>query len=147
MGKKSQNQAMMWSARKLLTFYDHKTSLFKHVTHLPRLLPNARIIPNRVVVSTPGSQCERWKQATFKELQAFLKTAWKEPTPELRARYFAAKMNVVMQLLVVSNPWLLRRKRKDWWVMCTRKHAFCLQGQTISRIPRPMQMPIVFVCS
>ena len=43
-----------------------------------------------------GAQYERWKQATSKELQFFLKIVWKEPTPELRARYFAAKKKVVM---------------------------------------------------
>ena len=53
-------------------------------------------------MNTSGAQYERWKQATSKELQAFLKTAWKEPTPELRARYFAAKKKVVTQLLVFS---------------------------------------------
>ena len=52
--------------------------------------PKARVIPNRVVVSTAGAQCDRWKQATLKKLQAFLKTAWKEPTPELRARYLCS---------------------------------------------------------
>ena len=52
---------------------------------------------NRVVMSTSGAQYDRWKQATQKKLQAFLKTAWKEPTPELRARYFANKKKVVMQ--------------------------------------------------
>ena len=61
-------------------------------------------------MSTSGDQYDRWKQATQKELQAFLKTAWKEPTPELRARYFASKKKVVMQLL--------------------EKARICLQGQT-----------------
>ena len=38
-------------------------------------------------MNTSGAQYDRWKQATSKELQSFLKTAWKEPTPELRAPY------------------------------------------------------------
>ena len=54
-------------------------------------------------MSTTGAQRDRWKQATQKELQAFLKTAWKEPTPELRARATSrTKKKVVMQLLVFS---------------------------------------------
>ena len=56
--------------------------------------------PNRLLMSTSGAQYDRWKQATSKELQAFLKTAWKEPTPEVRSRYFAGKKKVVMQLFV-----------------------------------------------
>ena len=52
---------------------------------LTKTVPKARIIPNWVVMSTSGAQYDRWKQATQKDLQAFLKTAWKEPTPELRA--------------------------------------------------------------
>ena len=51
---------------------------------ITKTVPKARIIPNRIVMSTTGAQCERWTQATQKELQAFLKTAWTEPTPELR---------------------------------------------------------------
>ena len=50
---------------------------------LTKTVPRARIIPNRVVMSTSGAQYDRWKQASSKELQAFLKTAWKEPTPEI----------------------------------------------------------------
>ena len=61
---------------------------------LTKTFPKARIIPNRVVMTTSGAQCDRWKQATSKELQAFLKS-WKEPTPELRARCFANKKKVV----------------------------------------------------
>ena len=63
---------------------------------LTKTVPKARIIPNRIVMSTSGAQHDRWKQATQKEQQAFLKTAWKEPTPELRSRYFASKKKVVM---------------------------------------------------
>ena len=69
---------------------------------LTKTVPKARVIPNRVVMSTTEAQYERWKQATSKELQAFLKTVWKAITPELRARYLAAKKKVVMQLLVFS---------------------------------------------
>ena len=67
-------------------------------------VPKARVIPNRIVMSTSGAQYDRWKQATRKELQAFLKTAWKEPTPELRSRYFASKKKVVMQFSVRAQP-------------------------------------------
>ena len=45
---------------------------------LTKTVPKARIIPNRIVMSTTGAQRDRWKQATQKELQAFLKTAWKK---------------------------------------------------------------------
>ena len=34
-------------------------------------------------MSTSGAQYDRWKQATQKELQAFLKTAWKETNPRV----------------------------------------------------------------
>ena len=61
---------------------------------LTKTVPKARIIPNQVVMSTSGAQYDRWKQATCKELQAFLETAWKESTPELRSRYFASKKKV-----------------------------------------------------
>ena len=53
-------------------------------------------------MQTKSDQYERWKQATAKELHAFLKTAWKEPTAEPKARYFAKKQKVVMQLLVFT---------------------------------------------
>ena len=55
---------------------------------LTKTVPKARIIPNKVVMQTKGDQYERWKQATAKELHAFLKTAWKEPTPETKATLF-----------------------------------------------------------
>ena len=64
--------------------------------------PKARFVPNKVVANAAGIQRERWKQATSKELNAFLKTAWKEPTQELWSRYFATKRKVVMQLLVFN---------------------------------------------
>ena len=35
---------------------------------LTKTVPKARVIPNRVVMSTTGAQYERWKQATSKEL-------------------------------------------------------------------------------
>ena len=69
---------------------------------LTKTVPKVRIVPNRVVMSTTVAQYERWKQATSKELQAFLKTAWKEPTPELRANHCATKKKIVMQLLAFS---------------------------------------------
>ena len=36
------------------------------------------------------------KQATRKKLHALLKTAWTEPTQELRSHHLAAKKKVVM---------------------------------------------------
>ena len=42
-------------------------------TSLTKTVPKARIIPNKVVMQTTGDQYERWKLATSKELQAFLK--------------------------------------------------------------------------
>ena len=63
---------------------------------LTKTVPKARIIPNKVVMQTTRDPYERWKQATSKELNAFLKTAWKEPTAETKARYFAKKQKVVM---------------------------------------------------
>ena len=41
-------------------------------TSLTKTVPKARIIPNKIVMQTKGDQYERWKQATSKELQAFL---------------------------------------------------------------------------
>ena len=64
-------------------------------------------------MSTSGVQYDRWKQATSKELQAFLKTAWKEPTPEVRSRYFASKKKVVMQLLVFSLKPMTAEKKEQ----------------------------------
>ena len=82
---------------------------------LTKTVPKAGIIPNRVVMSTSGAQYDRWKQATQKELQAFLKTAWKEPTPKLRAR-FATKKKVVMQLLVFSlKPMTAEKSSRIRW--------------------------------
>ena len=78
---------------------------------LTKTVPKARIIPNKVVMQTKGDQYERWKQATSKELQAFLKTAWKEPTAETKARYFPKKQKVVMQLLVFTMKPMTAEKR------------------------------------
>ena len=100
-------------------------------------------------MSTTGAQYDHWKQDTSKELQAFLKTAWKEPTPELRACYFAAKKKVVMQLLVFSlKPIQLRRNHKDWWVRRRGStYRVRITKDFRSRIPRPMLMHIFFICS
>ena len=97
---------------------------------LTKTVPKARIIPNKVVMKTTGDQYERWKQATSKELQAFLKTAWKEPTAETKARYFAKKQKVVMQLLVFTMKPMTAEKRAlglqgDEY----EKARICLQGQ------------------
>ena len=74
-------------------------------------------------MQTKGDQYERWKQATSKELQAFLKIAWKEHTAETKARYFAKKQKVVMQLLVFTMKPMTAEKRA---LGLTR---ICLQGQ------------------
>ena len=99
-------------------------------TSLTKTVPKARIIPNKVVMQTKGDQYERWKQATAKELHAFLKTAWKEPTAETKARYFAKKQKVVMQLLVFTMKPMTAEKRAlglqgDEY----EKARICLQGQ------------------
>ena len=73
-------------------------------------------------MNTSGAQHKRWKQATSKELQAFLKTAWKEPTPELGARYF------VTQLLVFSlKPMTAERKAQGLSGEEYEKAKICLQ--------------------
>ena len=69
---------------------------------LPQVVPKAEIVPSKSVMSSSGEQCERRKQAMSKEPMAFLKTAWKEPTAEMRAKHFVAKKRVVLQLLVFS---------------------------------------------
>ena len=101
-------------------------------TSLTKTVPKARIIPNKVVMQTKGDQYERWKQATAKELQAFLKTAWKEPTAETKARYFARKQKVVMQLLVFTMKPMTAEKRA-WGLQGDgdeyEKARICLQGQ------------------
>ena len=99
-------------------------------TSLTKTVPKARIVPNKVVMQTQGDQYERWKQATAKELHAFLKTAWKEPTAETKARYFAKKQKVVMQLLVFTMKPMTAEKRAlglqgDEY----EKARICLQGQ------------------
>ena len=97
---------------------------------LTKTVPKDGIIPNKVVMNTSGTQYERWKQATSKELQAFLKIAWKEPTPELRSRYFAAKKKVVMQLLVFSlKPMTAEKKAQGLLGDEYEKARICLQGQ------------------
>ena len=81
-------------------------------------------------MSTTGAQYDHWKQATLEELQAFLRTAWKEPTPELQARYFAAKMKVVMQLLVFSlNPMNAEKMSARLMGDEHEKACMCLQCQ------------------
>ena len=100
---------------------------------LTKTVPKARSIPNRVVMNTSGAQYDRWKQATSKELQAFLKTAWKEPTPEVRSRYFASKKKVVMQLVVTLvfslKPMTAEKKAQGLVGDEYEKARICLQGQ------------------
>ena len=119
---------------------------------LTKTVPKARTIPNKVVMQTKGDQYERWKQATSKELQAFLKTAWKEPTAETKARYFAKKQKVVMQLLVFTMKPMTAEKRAlrlqgDEY----EKARICLQGQNhegFRFITAPRMLMLTFiVCS
>ena len=95
---------------------------------LTKTVPKARIIPNKVVMPTTGDQYERWKQATSKELNAFLKT--KEPTAETKARYFAKKQKVVMQLLVFTlKPMTAEKRALGLQGDEYEKARICLQGQ------------------
>ena len=97
---------------------------------LTKTVRKARILPNRVVMNTSGAQYDRWKQATSKELQAFLKTALKEPTPEVRSQYFGSKKKVVMQLLVFSlKPMTAEEKAQGLVGDEYEKARICLQGQ------------------
>ena len=99
-------------------------------TSLTKTVPKARIIPNKVVMQTKGDQYERWKQATSKELQVFLKTAWKEPTAETKARYFARKQKVVMQLLdFTMKPMTAEKRALGLQGDEYEKARICLQGQ------------------
>ena len=118
-------QSMRW--RRLLTGADQP---FQVGDSLTKTVPKARIIPNKVVMNTSGAQYDRRKQATSNELQAFLKIAWKEPTPEFRARYFAAKKKVVMQLLVFSLKPMTAKKKAQGLIGDEYENArICLQGQ------------------
>ena len=97
---------------------------------LTKTVPKARIIPNKVVMQTTEDQYERWKQATSKELHAFLKIAWKEPTAETKARYFAKKQKVVMQLLVFTlKPMTAEKRALGLQGEEYEKARICLQGQ------------------
>ena len=83
-GEKQLTQPTQWCDQKLLYFNLQSTSLFKSGILSPRQF---RKLPNRIVMSTSGAQYDRCKQATQKELQAFLKTAWKEPTGNSRIAF------------------------------------------------------------
>ena len=109
---------------------------------LTKTVPKARIIPNRIVMSTSGAQYDRWKQATSKELQAFLKTAWKEPTPEVPSRYFASKKKVVMQLLVFSQR-QPKRRHKDLLATNMRRLEYVFRARIMkaSRSRTPPSTP------
>ena len=119
---------------------------------LTKTVPKARIIPNKVVMQTTGDQYERWKQAISKELHAFLKTVWKEPTAETKARYFAKKQKVVMQLLVFTlKPMTAEKRALDFKVTNMRKHGFVYKDRTMRAfrfitVPT-MLMLTFFVCS
>ena len=67
-----------------LTFVPPASQPWEIRKALTRIAPKAKIIPKE------------------KELQAFLKGAWKTPTDQARAKYFVAKKKVVMQLLFFS---------------------------------------------
>ena len=97
---------------------------------LTKTVPKARITPNKIVMHATGAQYERWKRAASTERNAFLKTAWKEPTPELRSRYFAAKRKVVMQILVFSLKPMTAEKRAAKLQGDEKERAhICLHGQ------------------
>ena len=118
---------MMWFVQKLSNFNHLKTSLFKHVM---KTVLKVCIIPNSIVLHSTGAQCESRKQATSKELQAFLNIAWKEPKPELRARYFPAKKKIVMQLLIFSLKSMIAEKKAQELVGDEYEKArICLQAQ------------------
>ena len=76
-------------------------------------------------MTTTGAQYERWNEATAKELHALLKTAWKEPTPELRSRYFAAKKKLVFSL----KPMTAEKNVQDLLGDEYEKARVCVQGQ------------------
>ena len=82
-------------------------------------------------MSTTGAQYDRWRQATSKELQAFLKTAWKEPTPELRAWYFATMKKVNCDAVASLQPQTMTAEKKAQGLMGDEheKARVCLQGQ------------------
>ena len=81
-------------------------------------------------MSSPGEQYERWKQAMNTELMAFLQTAWKEPTPEMREKYFAAKKKVVLEWLVFSlKPMTAEKHAAGVTGERYEKARICLQGQ------------------
>ena len=64
------------------------------------------------------------------KLHPTLKTAWKEPTPELRARHFATKKMVVMQLLVFQLKPMTAEKKAQGLIGDEYERArICLQGQ------------------
>ena len=97
---------------------------------LTKTVPKARIFPNKVVMQTTGDQYERWKQATSKWFNAFLKIAWKEPTAETKARYLANKQKVVMQLLVFTlKPMTAEKRALGLQGEEYEKARICLQAQ------------------
>ena len=70
-------------------------------------------------------------EATSKELSAFLKTAWKEPTAETKAKYFAKKQKVVMQLLVFTlKPMTAEKRALGLQGDEYEKTRICLQEQS-----------------
>ena len=87
-------------------------------------------------MSTTGAQRDRWKQATQKE--------------ELRARCFANKKKVAMQLLVFSLKPMSHDSREEGARVGTRKPG-SVKVRTMkaskSRILRPTQMHIFSDCS
>ena len=81
---------------------------------LTKAVPKARVIRIKVFITTTGAQYDRWKQATAKELNAFLKTAWKGTYTRLRSQHFAVKKMIVMQLPVFSlKPMIAEKKAQD----------------------------------
>ena len=117
---------------------------------LTKTVSKARIIPHKVVMNTTGGQYERWKHVASKELHAILKTAWKEPTQELRSRYFAAKEKVVTQLLVFSLRPVTAEERATGLQTNMGKHAFAFKNSVTKdfecRTLLPTLTRIFFVC-
>ena len=78
---------------------------------LTKTVPKARIVPSKLVRNTTGAHYDVGNKLRPRSSKLCLKTAWKEPTPELRARYFAAKKKIVMQLLVFSLKPMIAKKK------------------------------------
>ena len=141
---------MPCSDQKFSCFNLRSTSPGKCADSLTKTVPKARIIPNRIVMSTTGAQRGRWKQATQKELQAFLKTACKEPTPCVRDTLQIRKRSSCSYWCSVLKPMTAEKKAQGLVGDEYEKSRICLHGQNhegLSRIPRPTQTHLFSHCS